>query len=242
MKISPMAIISDIQGNLAAVNAIISECNGFGINVFCSLGNLVGFGPYSEECIEISNKFTISLAGTMDLVVSGILNKDYIGSNNRTRVFEFIMSNIRDESKQKLRSMTDSIYFNKIMFSSSLKHGDFSNSNRNKQRIIARPRYYQSKAFFFNPSSITATESISSAEEKVYLWCDIDEPAMFPGMVTDIHNLGIARYAIITDESVELRAIKYDAQPIIDFIDSVPGIDANYINLIKRGCHQPSDN
>jgi len=81
-----------------------------------------------------------------------------------------------------------------------------------------------------------------TAEEKVYLWCDIDEPAMFPGMVTDIHNLGIARYAIITDESVELRAIKYDAQPIIDFIDSVPGIDANYINLIKRGCHQPSDN
>jgi putative phosphoesterase len=49
-----IAIISDIHGNLPALENAVHICNNkFKVDKFICLGDVVGYGPWSNECVEI---------------------------------------------------------------------------------------------------------------------------------------------------------------------------------------------
>lgn len=49
-----VAVISDIHGNLPALEKAISLCEKkFKVDKFICLGDVVGYGPWSNECVEI---------------------------------------------------------------------------------------------------------------------------------------------------------------------------------------------
>lgn len=64
-----LMIFSDIHGNLAALQAVLEDCGKYNVHRAICLGDLVGYGPHPNECIEIVRnlKNCRCLAGNHDV-------------------------------------------------------------------------------------------------------------------------------------------------------------------------------
>lgn len=60
-------IISDIHGNLAALEAVLEAVNAQGYDRVWCLGDTVGYGPHPNECVtEVQNMEALCIAGNHD--------------------------------------------------------------------------------------------------------------------------------------------------------------------------------
>jgi predicted phosphodiesterase len=60
------AIISDIHGNLEAMEAVLEDIRRQGIESIYCLGDIVGYGPNPCECIDRAMGMTVSILGNHD--------------------------------------------------------------------------------------------------------------------------------------------------------------------------------
>ena len=75
-----IAVISDIHGNIEALDAVFADIKSQGITTIYCLGDVVGYGPYPCECIDtlIENKIS-SLNGNHDLGAMTETDPDALG-------------------------------------------------------------------------------------------------------------------------------------------------------------------
>jgi predicted phosphodiesterase len=70
-----LAVISDIHGNLPALEAVTAEVDDAGVDETWSLGDVVGYGASPDACSAIvAERTTVSLVGNHDLGVLGSLD------------------------------------------------------------------------------------------------------------------------------------------------------------------------
>lgn len=75
-------ILSDIHANLPALEAVLADAPAFD-QIWC-LGDLVGYGPSPNECVERIQDFShISLAGNHDWAALGKLDLDSFNTDAR---------------------------------------------------------------------------------------------------------------------------------------------------------------
>ncbi len=68
-----LAIISDIHANLPALNRVLTFLDGIKVDEIYCLGDIVGYGPFPNECIDlVSKRCTATVMGNHD---SGLLGK-----------------------------------------------------------------------------------------------------------------------------------------------------------------------
>jgi diadenosine tetraphosphatase ApaH/serine/threonine PP2A family protein phosphatase len=60
------AILSDVHGNLEALEAVLHDVADHGADEIYCLGDVVGYGPSPLECLEISLGWTVVLLGNHD--------------------------------------------------------------------------------------------------------------------------------------------------------------------------------
>ena len=61
------ALISDIHGNLEALNAVLDDIRQQGISEIYCLGDVIGYGPNPVECLDIvRRKCAMCLLGNHD--------------------------------------------------------------------------------------------------------------------------------------------------------------------------------
>ena len=48
------AVISDIHGNLHALEAVLSEVDRLGLTEVVCLGDIVGYGPFPDKCVDLA--------------------------------------------------------------------------------------------------------------------------------------------------------------------------------------------
>jgi predicted phosphodiesterase len=69
------AVVSDIHGNLAALEAVLGAIDADAPDELWCLGDLVGYGPRPSECCEIvAARAQICLGGNHDLAVRGTID------------------------------------------------------------------------------------------------------------------------------------------------------------------------
>jgi predicted phosphodiesterase len=69
-----VAVISDVHGNYHALEAVLREIDGEGVDAVWCLGDTVGYGPLPNECcLAVEERATVCLVGNHDLVVLGEL-------------------------------------------------------------------------------------------------------------------------------------------------------------------------
>jgi diadenosine tetraphosphatase ApaH/serine/threonine PP2A family protein phosphatase len=67
------AILSDVHGNLEALEAVLADVAGAGVDTVISLGDLVGYGPNPAACVEIVRaRAAVSLLGNHDAAAAGL--------------------------------------------------------------------------------------------------------------------------------------------------------------------------
>lgn len=60
------AILSDIHGNLEALQAVLEDARGQGAQEFYCLGDVVGYGPNPRECVDAVMGFQLCILGNHD--------------------------------------------------------------------------------------------------------------------------------------------------------------------------------
>jgi len=82
------ALISDIHGNLEALEAVVKALSGEKIDSYLCLGDIVGYGANPKECIEIvrSLKPSVFIAGNHEWGIAGLLDLDYFNEYARDAI------------------------------------------------------------------------------------------------------------------------------------------------------------
>ena len=64
-----VAVISDVHANTHALRAVLAALEEFGVSRFLCAGDLVGYGPHPNECVEMLRELpVVAVAGNHDLV------------------------------------------------------------------------------------------------------------------------------------------------------------------------------
>jgi len=72
------AILTDIHGNLPALERVLQECRGLGIDRYVCLGDTVGYGAEPNECCDlVRERVAFTLLGNHDAAVAGRMDYDY---------------------------------------------------------------------------------------------------------------------------------------------------------------------
>src|SRR5689334_7729780 len=76
-----VAVVSDIHGNLHALEAVLADIVRDGADEVWCLGDVVGYGPRPNECCDVvRSRAALSLCGNHDLAVIGALDpSDFSG-------------------------------------------------------------------------------------------------------------------------------------------------------------------
>ncbi|MBN1256283.1 MAG: metallophosphoesterase family protein [Planctomycetes bacterium] len=65
-----IAILSDVHGNAEAFKAVLEDIKQRGINTIINIGDLIGYGPEPEQCIDLAMEFCdVSLFGNHEYAV-----------------------------------------------------------------------------------------------------------------------------------------------------------------------------
>jgi len=79
-----VALISDVHGNLPALEAVVKKIDTFKPDQWVCLGDVVGYGPFPSECIDLIRSRNIpTVMGNHDAGVSGNLTIKHFRNPNR---------------------------------------------------------------------------------------------------------------------------------------------------------------
>lgn len=106
-----IAIISDIHGNLEAINSVIEDIKERKIEKIFCLGDIVAKGAHQEECVNlIKENCEIVLKGNCDDYFTSKIDRETKPEIELKRI-DWINSKLSDESKNFLKSLPYSFEF-----------------------------------------------------------------------------------------------------------------------------------
>ncbi|HHD56957.1 MAG TPA: hypothetical protein ENK89_04690, partial [Desulfobulbaceae bacterium] len=103
-----LMVFSDIHGNLEALQNVLEDASRKKVHRSIRLGDLVGYGPYPNECIELvrSLKNCRCLAGNHD-VAALWETSPYGMSSSAKEAILWTMEQLHDDNKKYLQSLPD---------------------------------------------------------------------------------------------------------------------------------------
>lgn len=106
-------VLSDVHANLAALQAALRVLAAERVERYLSLGDVVGYGPWPRECVELLNSLgAIAVAGNHERMLLGLLDdsrasssarlslawtRDVLGAEHRKGLAELPMVSATDE-------------------------------------------------------------------------------------------------------------------------------------------------
>jgi predicted phosphodiesterase len=100
-----VAVISDIHGNLAALEAVLAEVDAAVPDEVWCLGDMTGYGAKPNECVDlVRERSDVCLVGNHDLVVRGDLSVDEF-SPEAAAAATWSKSVLGEEERAYLRSL-----------------------------------------------------------------------------------------------------------------------------------------
>ncbi len=83
-------IYSDIHGNLEALRRVLESMKRLGVDKKVCLGDIVGYGPYPNECVElVAQNSDIAILGNHDSVAIGRESSEGWNNYNAQRAIEW---------------------------------------------------------------------------------------------------------------------------------------------------------
>ncbi|MGH2954146.1 MAG: metallophosphoesterase family protein [Solirubrobacterales bacterium] len=100
-----LAILSDIHANLPALEAVLAEVEGAGVDDVWCLGDVVGYGADPDECTQVvAERCSLCLVGNHDLAVLDALDISTF-SPAASAAVRWTREVISDEAIEYLRSL-----------------------------------------------------------------------------------------------------------------------------------------
>jgi len=114
-----IAVFSDIHGNLHALNAVLEAIDDLGLRTLVCCGDVVGYGAFPNECIEILRFRRIpTLAGNHDHAACGKLDTEFFNVFAK-QVAQWTQEHLSEEERAWLASLPFVCHFEEF----TLAHG-----------------------------------------------------------------------------------------------------------------------
>lgn len=112
-----IGILGDIHANLAALKAVLKELDAEGVDKIFSTGDVVGYGPFPEACIEILQEREVStVMGNHDDYVTSFDNKRQRIHEDARMAIAWTQRVLPKECKEWLMSLPRMIEWEGIQF------------------------------------------------------------------------------------------------------------------------------
>ena len=110
-----LAIISDVHGNLPALEAVVADAKARGCTRYISLGDVTGYGPQPGECIDLLRSLeAVNILGNHDSYIT--LSENCPRSFVVSRIIEFQRGILNSEHVFWLRQSLPSLRMGDILF------------------------------------------------------------------------------------------------------------------------------
>ncbi len=211
------AIISDIHGNLPALEAVLADIEAGGISVIYHLGDLVGYNPFPNECVAlvrerglagITGNYDQAVLGTVANPVATFLNPQITSMGKE--IYRWTAAEVDRGSREFLASLPERLTLRAGPWEMLLTHGS--------------PRHIRDYIRPWTPEE-TLREIVAAVAENVIITGHTHIPLVRRVNGTWLLNPGSvgfpkdgnpwAAYAILTpgeELQVEIRRVPYDIE------------------------------
>jgi predicted phosphodiesterase len=101
-----VAVISDIHGNLAALEAVLAALDADPVEAVWCLGDVVGYGPQPNDCCDlVRERASVTLCGNHDLAVRGTIDLEEF-SGDAGIAARWTQTVLRDDVREWLNGLT----------------------------------------------------------------------------------------------------------------------------------------
>lgn len=99
-------IFSDIHGNLEALQRVMESMNRLGVERKVCLGDIVGYGPFPNECVElVKEESDIVILGNHDSVAVGRESSEDWNNYNAQRAIEWTAKTLNAGNAEYLKKL-----------------------------------------------------------------------------------------------------------------------------------------
>lgn len=104
-----IALLSDIHGNLPALEAVMETAESRGVSRYYCLGDIVGYGPFPVECLELVRKVcTAVIRGNHDSGLVGDTPIEDFNQHGKTAI-NWTRTVILPEHEEYIRTLPHSV-------------------------------------------------------------------------------------------------------------------------------------
>ena len=101
------AVISDIHANKEALDAVLAQIDGMGIETIYCLGDLVGYNADPDACVDtVRARAAEVIRGNHDKAVAGLLNLDWFNSAARAAA-QWTRATVRADTLETVRQLRE---------------------------------------------------------------------------------------------------------------------------------------
>jgi predicted phosphodiesterase len=244
------AIISDIHGNLEALEAVLADIASKNITRIICLGDVIGYGPNPRECIDLAGDFDLVLLGNHEeATLYGAvgfnpkakaaidwtreqLNNDPNEPDRAKKRWEFIKSLPTHKMEDKILLVHGSPFepTREYLFQHDVRDPDKMKKNFDKVKTVAFNGHTHLPGIF-------SQEKFFSPEECFNVYILGDEK-----VIINVGSVGQPRdgdfracYVTIENEIVVFRRVEYDIDKTVEKIQAVKELPSYLGERLREG-------
>ncbi len=246
------AILSDIHGNIDALNAVIADVRSRGIEEIVCLGDTIGYGPNPKECLEIACRESkpLIMGNHEEAVIAG----EAVAFNSRARravewtCAQLMGEDVPEEEAERHREMLSQFVKEADIEGVKYFHGSprdptkeyvTPRDSRNKEKMQAIFDSLESVCFIGHTHipGVFTEGGYSSPDELFGVYMIGGEKALI-----NVGSVGQPRdgdtracYATFDVDTVVFHRVEYDVEPVIAKIRATPSLDNALAERLRVG-------
>jgi diadenosine tetraphosphatase ApaH/serine/threonine PP2A family protein phosphatase len=246
------AILSDIHGNIEALEAVLADIRSRGIEEIVCLGDTIGYGPNPKECLEIACRESEPLI--MGNHEEAVIEGDAAAFNSRARRAvdwtraQLVGDDVPEEEAERHQEMFTRFVKEADIEGVKYYHGSPRNPTkeyvtprdvRNKKKMGAIFDVLESVCFIGHTHipGVFTEEGHSTPEELFGVYMISTEKALI-----NVGSVGQPRdgntracYATFDVDTVVFHRVKYDIEPVVAKIRATPSLDNTLAERLRVG-------
>ncbi len=234
LKVSKVAIISDIHANLEAFQSVLQDMDDQDVDfVFC-LGDIVGYGPNPKEVLELSRIFDFILMGNHE---NAIFNGDKGFNSYAKEAIDWTKNNMGSTDISTVARFLRGVAFGDYLFihaSPKYPYFEYINNTKSAQDNFMSERFRGRKYCFYGHTHLTGIYYSTAAEQEVHFepLPESDHHRKRDEFSFDLNDYGRALinigsvgqprdkdpracYVILENNSIRFIRLKYDINSVI---------------------------
>ncbi len=244
------AILSDIHGNLTALKTVVADIETQACDQIVCLGDVIGYGPDPQGCIDVVAGFDACILGNHDL--AALFDPEGF-SNAAEQAILWTRKQIEtgDSPEACLKRLEFLAHLPRVRREGNVMfvHGSVRNpineyvfpedvyNRRKMEKLFSMVQGLCFQGHTHVPGIFTMDMEFKRPDEIGFRYEFSDEKLMI-----NVGSVGQPRdgdwrscYAILDDNSIEFRRVEYDLDSTIQEIYNTPGLDRFLGDRLREG-------